>query len=186
MQKRDRRQQRNHHADGGDLVAPTCAFGRAQLDQAEDEQYGGEEIRERDREGHPAVFSGGVFWGGGAFSAGLVVGRPLNISSIRSVTTNPPTTLIVARITATRPRAICSGSRAVAAIRMAPTRMMPWMAFVPDMSGVWRIVGTLEMTSKPMKMASTKTVNSLSRFSLTAWRPQPALLRADSRSRRRT
>src|SRR3984893_4154326 len=172
MQERDRCQQGYDHADRSDLVAAASALRRAQLDQAEDEEDGGEQIGEGAREGHPVVFSGGVF------SAGLAVGRPLNISSMRSVTTNPPTTLIVARITATRPRAICSGSRAVAAMRMAPTRIMPWMAFVPDISGVWRIVGTLEMTSKPMKMASTKMVNSFSRLlSFTSWPPPPVLSR---------
>ena len=39
---------------------------------------------------------------------------------------------------------------------MAPTRMIPWMALLPDMSGVCRMLGTLEMTSKPTKAASTK------------------------------
>src|SRR5207245_6573127 len=124
MEERAGRQQRGRHPTRGDVVAAAGTLARAKLDQAEDEQHGSEEVGERDRDGHPAVFSGGVF------SAGLAVGRPLNISSIRSVTTNPPTTLMVARTTATRPRAICSGSRAVAAIRMAPTRMMPWMALV--------------------------------------------------------
>jgi len=30
---------------------------------------------------------------------------------------------------------------------MVPTRMIPWMAFEPDMSGVWRMLGTFETTS---------------------------------------
>jgi hypothetical protein len=34
--------------------------------------------------------------------------------------------------------------------------MIPWIAFVPDINGVCRIVGTFEMTSKPTKIASTK------------------------------
>ena len=174
VQKRDRRQQRDRHAHGGDLVAAARASRRAQLDEADDEEHRGHEIGEGDRHRHPGFFSSCA---GFPFCAD--VGRPLNISSIRSVTTKPPTTLMVARMTATRPRAICSGSWAVAAIRMAPTRMMPWMAFVPDMSGVWRIVGTLEITSKPTKIASTKTVNSLSRLlSFTGSLPPPALWHA--------
>src|SRR5205823_3417998 len=82
--------------------------------------------------------------------------RPLNISSMRSVTTNPPTTLMVARTTATKPSTISTGVCALAAITRAPTTMMPWIALVPDISGVCRIVGTFEITSKPMKMVSTK------------------------------
>src|SRR2546427_3596063 len=56
--------------------------------------------------------------------------RPLNISSMRSVTTNPPTTLVVARVTATRPRTIVTGESAPAAMGIAPTRVMPWMALL--------------------------------------------------------
>ncbi len=38
---------------------------------------------------------------------------------------------------------------------------MPWIAFVPDMSGVCSSVGTFEITSKPRKTASTSTVSSI-------------------------
>ena len=41
---------------------------------------------------------------------------------------------------------------------IAPTRTMPWIAFVPDISGVCSIVGTFEITSKPTKIARTKMV----------------------------
>ena len=37
---------------------------------------------------------------------------------------------------------------------------MPWIAFVPDISGVCSIVGTFEITSKPRKIASTRIVSS--------------------------
>ena len=37
---------------------------------------------------------------------------------------------------------------------------MPWIAFVPLISGVCSIVGTFEMTSKPTKIASANTVSS--------------------------
>lgn len=80
----------------------------------------------------------------------------MNISSMRSVTTNPPTTLVVARTTATKPSTISTGVCTWAAIRRAPTRMMPWIALEPEISGVCRMVGTFKITSKPMKMASTK------------------------------
>src|SRR5207248_8226748 len=94
--------------------------------------------------------------------------RPLNISSMRSVTTKPPTTFRVASRTATNPRTTSRGLVALAAIKIAPTRMMPWIAFVPDISGVCRMVGTLEITSMPTKMASTKKVSSFSSSELMA------------------
>src|SRR6266699_2824736 len=100
---------------------------------------------------------------------------------MRSVTTNPPTTLVVARITATRPSAIETGEDAPAAMTMAPTRMMPWIALVPDISGVCRMVGTLEITSMPTKTASTKKVSSCSSSVLmesSAGRRRKQLLRA--------
>ena len=44
---------------------------------------------------------------------------------------------------------------------IAPTRTIPWIAFVPDMRGVCSSVGTFEITSKPTKIASTSTVSSM-------------------------
>ena len=41
---------------------------------------------------------------------------------------------------------------------------MPWIALVPDISGVCSIVGTFEITSKPTNTASTKIVISLIRL----------------------
>ena len=38
----------------------------------------------------------------------------------------------------------------------APIRVTPEMAFDPDMSGVCKVDGTLEISSKPRKMARTK------------------------------
>ena len=40
---------------------------------------------------------------------------------------------------------------------------MPWIAFVADISGVWSVFGTFEMTSKPTKAARTRMVSSVSR-----------------------
>jgi len=39
------------------------------------------------------------------------------------------------------------------AITRAPIMVIPDMAFDPDMSGVCSVVGTLEITSKPTKLA---------------------------------
>src|SRR6476620_9912761 len=44
---------------------------------------------------------------------------------------------------------------------MAPTRMMPWMALAPDISGVCSVEDTLEMTSMPTNAASTKIVSQV-------------------------
>ena len=41
---------------------------------------------------------------------------------------------------------------------------MPWIALVCDISGVCRVVGTFEITSKPTKAASTKIVISVIRL----------------------
>ena len=41
---------------------------------------------------------------------------------------------------------------------------MPWIAFVPDISGVCSIVGTFEITSIPRKIASTRIVSSKTRI----------------------
>ncbi len=44
---------------------------------------------------------------------------------------------------------------------IAPTRITPWIAFAPDISGVCSVVDTFETTSKPMKTARTKNVSSV-------------------------
>jgi hypothetical protein len=44
---------------------------------------------------------------------------------------------------------------------IAPTMTIPWIAFVPDMSGVCRSVGTFEITSKPRNAARINTVSSI-------------------------
>ena len=50
---------------------------------------------------------------------------------------------------------------AVPATAMAPTRITPWMALAPDISGVCRVEETFEITSTPTKAASTKIVNQM-------------------------
>jgi hypothetical protein len=44
---------------------------------------------------------------------------------------------------------------------MAPTIAIPEMALEPDISGVWRVGGTLEIISIPMKIARINTVKML-------------------------
>src|SRR5439155_3394153 len=51
---------------------------------------------------------------------------------------------------------------------IAPTRTIPWIAFVPDMSGVCRSVGTFEITSKPRKIARISTVSSIRKLVVNA------------------
>src|SRR5262249_27082315 len=79
--------------------------------------------------------------------------------SIRSVTTNPPTMFSVASVVATTPRATSMAVSAWPVTMIAPTRITPWMAFAPDISGVCSVVGTLEITSCPVKPESTKMVS---------------------------
>ena len=85
-----------------------------------------------------------------------------NISSIRSVTTKPPTTLMVPSVTPISARTMRSGPSAVAATSMAPTTMTPCTALAPLISGVWSMVGTLLTTSYPTKAASTRTKTAAS------------------------
>src|SRR5262245_47605659 len=80
---------------------------------------------------------------------------------MRSVTTKPPTTLAEASTTAISPTTVVSVSLWPSpATSIAPTITIPWIAFVPDISGVCSSVGTLEISSNPRKMASTRIVTS--------------------------
>lgn len=65
--------------------------------------------------------------------------------SIRSVTMNPPMTFRVPNTTATN-RMICIASDGCSTepnTTSAPSTTMPWMALVPDISGVCSVLGTL-------------------------------------------
>ena len=81
----------------------------------------------------------------------------MNIASIRSVTTKPPTTFAVPRTTARNPRIVPIVPPIALATSIAPTITIPWIAFAPLMSGVWSVDGTFETTSKPTKIARTNT-----------------------------
>jgi hypothetical protein len=71
-----------------------------------------------------------------------------------------PTTFAAPRTTAANPTTFVSVSSAVPSTSIAPTITIPWIAFVPDISGVCSSVGTFEITSKPRKIASARIVSS--------------------------
>src|SRR5439155_10536986 len=148
---RERRGDGDHHPDRPDQVSAPGCRRRGEEPQREDEGHDRDQVRERDGVG--AAHSDG---GSGPGS------RRRNMCSMRSVTTNPPTTFIVPSATAAsatiRIHVAWCGSPATT---IAPTSTIPWIAFVPDMSGVCSIVGTFEITSNPTKIASTSTVSSV-------------------------
>ena len=75
--------------------------------------------------------------------------------------------LIVPNATATVPAIFTTVSAPSApSTMMPPSSTMPWIALVPDISGVCSIVGTFEITSKPTNTASTKIVISVIRSPL--------------------
>jgi hypothetical protein len=82
----------------------------------------------------------------------------LNFDNMRWVTRKPPTTLMVAKIKALIPRTTERVELPAPAERRAPINVIPDMALEPDMRGVWRMGGTLVITSKPTNTASTNTV----------------------------
>ena len=83
------------------------------------------------------------------------------------MTTNPPTTFAVASTTAMNDRIrMKSPGCGVPMTMIAPTMTIPWIAFVPDMSGVCSSVGTFEMTSKPTNAARTRIVISVTSCAL--------------------
>ena len=82
--------------------------------------------------------------------------------SIRFVTVNPPTTLIIASTTAINARipetAVAPPSYATLAPSKAPIIEIPEIAFAPLINGVCNVAGTFVINSKPRKIASTKSV----------------------------
>src|SRR5262245_31874017 len=121
---------------------------------AEDQPDRGDDVHEiddvlRESERHRSAESGA--------SASVSFLR-LNMSSMRSVTRKPPTMLIVPKTTAMNASVCSSVESADPRMSIPPTRTMPWIAFVPDMSGVCRSVGTREMSSIPRKIETTRIV----------------------------
>jgi hypothetical protein len=87
----------------------------------------------------------------------------LNIFNILSVRAYPPTILTVAKTTAKSPIANTTGSVFGAmepTTIIAPTRLMPEMALVADISGVCSKWGTLEISSTPRKVVNDKINNN--------------------------
>jgi hypothetical protein len=70
---------------------------------------------------------------------------------------NPPTTFIVANITADNPNQVPISPPTLVDM-IAPTIAMPEMAFEPDISGVCNVGGTFVITSIPMNTAKIKIV----------------------------
>src|SRR5205085_11439595 len=84
-----RRNDRDHHPYRADPVAPSRSRRRREEAQCEHERGDRQEVDQVEAVGaHYSRFAGSRF---------------LNISSIRSVTTNPPTTFAAASTTATKP-----------------------------------------------------------------------------------
>ena len=78
----------------------------------------------------------------------------LNFSSILLVTTYPPTTFKVPTKTAKNAIIFRSILSAFAAIIIAPTITIPWIALVAYIKGVCKIEGTLLINSNPNIIAS--------------------------------
>ena len=72
----------------------------------------------------------------------LAASRVLNMLSMRSVMRNPPTTLVVEQATAMNPNSVLKVPYPDPATTSEPTRLIPDMALVADMSGVCRSGGT--------------------------------------------
>ena len=119
----------------------------------------------RERHARPRAGSSHRSFGG----AGLL----LNISSMRSVTRKPPTTLIVPKMIAITSSDLVErrrGPRCSPSTRRPPSTTIPWIALVPDISGVCSVFGTFEMTAKPTKPASTR----IARLVTNMWSPSPS------------
>src|SRR5690606_4326623 len=144
----------DEHAGGAEHVAGARGRRGAEPLEPDDEERGGDEVRRVDDERQRGAFGLRDHWAPSC--------RFLNIWSMRSVTMNPPTTLIVASATAATPITVLSGDSIRPATISAPTIVMPEIALDPDISGVCRICGTLVMTSKPTNMARTKTYSATS------------------------
>ena len=75
---------------------------------------------------------------------------------MRSVTRKPPTTLIVPKTIAMTSSSLLRSRRPARSASRPPSTTIPWIAFVPDISGVCSVFGTFEITAKPTKPASTR------------------------------
>src|SRR5579884_637865 len=165
--------QGGRHGDGhphrGDQVAAHRGLGPGQAHQPVDEQRERDDVEDRDQVVHRPCPSVPVLTGpvcpaspwAAARAASSPAGAgflPLNMPSMRSVTMKPPMTFSVPKTSATN-RMICNaidGCSMRPSSTSAPRTTMPWMALVPDISGVCSVLGTLEITAKPTNPASTR------------------------------
>src|SRR6476661_2552009 len=136
-------------AAGRELVTAPSLLGRAEELETKDEEDCRNQIGDIDNRLSTIVDHD--------LSAPGVDLRPLNISSMRSVTTNAPKTLAAPSTTARKPINCNHHVSASPSTTIPPRSTMPWMAFVPDMSGVWSVAGTRPISSMPRKIASRKT-----------------------------
>src|SRR5439155_12042574 len=143
VRREEGRDDRDEHSGRRDAVALNGRRRRREALQAEDEGDSRDQVRDRDE--------------GLDRHSRFRTGRCLNIASMRSVTTKPPTTFAVPSTTARNPRTVPIGPPIALATSIAPTITIPWIAFAPLMSGVWSVDGTFETTSKPTKIARMKT-----------------------------
>lgn len=79
---------------------------------------------------------------------------------MRFVTMKPPTTLIVAITTAKKPKKLAAPPASAPNAKRAPTKVIPEIAFEPDINGVCNVGGTLVINSKPRKIAITNNVTN--------------------------
>ena len=82
----------------------------------------------------------------------------MNIANIRSVTINPPITLIVAKTMARIDNINAMIPLAFDAIMIAPTITIPDIAFDPDIKGVCKVEGTFVITSYPINNDKAKII----------------------------
>src|SRR5271166_4724476 len=160
---------RDRHARRGDPVAPHGGPWAGQAHQAVDEQRERDDIEDRDEVVHfTRPFAAAPSAARPALATSALAGfLPLNMPSMRSVTTKPPTTLSVPNTSATN-KMICSaivGCSRPPSTTSAPKTTTPWIAFVPDINGVCRVLGTLEITAKPTNPASTRIARLASSWS---------------------
>ncbi len=124
----------------------TAVRGPVSPHQPVDEQAEGDDVEERDEVGAPgrrrrARSRRARSSPSSTRGAGLL----LNISSMRSVTRKPPTTLIVPKTIAITSSSLVERRRSSPrpSTRMPPSTTIPWIALVPDISGVCSVFGHL-------------------------------------------
>src|SRR5688500_16051649 len=96
---------------------------------------------------------------------------------MRSVIRKPPTTLMVAAVTAMKPSQVATSPRSEPASTSEPTSEIPEMALVADISGVCSSGGTRVITKYPTNPARMNT-NSRVMMSMGRWAPLGVGLRS--------